>query len=176
MPVTEDNVGYSEHTLSKMYNFKKIAEMHIAMCKGILSRESWCDSRYFYMDLTAGTGIIPDTTLPNCANIMTDRLRELGISYQAHFIDQENTDALRSCLGISPAFYYYKADHNKVAKDIIAKYVKKPPYGLIFYDPNSPGIINGQWGSLNTIAELFRDSSQLKQVDFMMYLSVSRAG
>jgi hypothetical protein len=171
MPVTEDNVGYSEYTELKIYNFKKIAEMHVKICQGIISRKPWCDSRYFYMDLTAGTGVIPDTDLPNCGRVMIDTLRSTNIQFQAHLIDQFNADTLRSNLGPSPALYYYNDDHNLVMKDIIPKYVKKPSYGLMFYDPNSPGIVNGNWESLNSIAEIYSNHAQLGQVDFMMYLS-----
>lgn len=171
MPVTEDNVGYSEYTTQKMYNFKKIAEMHVGICQGIISRKSWCDSRYFYMDLTAGTGVIPGTDLPNCAKTMIATLRQKYIQFQAHLIDQNNITTLRNNLDSSPALYYYPDDHNQVIKNIIPKYLPKPSYGLIFYDPNSPGIINGHWQSLNSISDIYNDYPHLKQVDFMMYLS-----
>lgn len=171
MPVNEEQIGHSEYTELKMYNFKKIAEMHVKICQGIISRNSWCDNKYFYMDLTAGTGVIPDTDLPNCASVMRNTLGNTRMQFQAHFIDQNNTNTLRRNLGPSPCLYYYDNDHNHVMKDIISKYVQKPSYGLIFYDPNAPGIVNGHWQSLNSIADIYNNYPQLGQVDFMMYLS-----
>jgi hypothetical protein len=171
MPITEDNVGYSIYTQSKVYNFKKIVEMHTRICKGIVNRYKRYDYRYFYMDLTAGTGFIPSTDLPNCANVMIQTLQSNRVLFQAHLIDQENADILRCNLGPSPALYYYKQDHNNIAKDVIDRHVQKQPYGLIFYDPNGPGIVNGQWRSLDTISELYNTCPHLDTVDFMMYLS-----
>ena len=172
MPVTEEQVGYSEFTASKTFNFRKIVEMHTIMCKGIISRNSWCDGRYFYLDLTAGTGLIPSTSEPNCASIMVRTLRSVGIEFQAHLIDQNNADTLRANFNDrSSAIQYYKSDHNTVLEDIINKQLKQPAYGLMFYDPNSPGISNGNWLSLNSIANAYREHSELSKVDLMMYLS-----
>jgi len=171
MPVDENQVGHGDYTELKTFNFKKIVEMHARVCKGIIPRSTWCDRRYFYLDLTAGTGFLPKTNQPNCAHVMINTLRSTGLEFQAHLIDENNADTLRANLDRSPALYYYPNNHNDIMENIISRHLKKPSYGLMFYDPNSPGITNGNWQSLDSIADAYTKYPALGKVDLMMYLS-----
>jgi hypothetical protein len=88
----------SAETEPKEYDFRGILNMHVPVCKGIISRSEWAHRSYLYVDLYAGPGhlrVPSGRIIDGSPLIARDVLTRHGLPYHAVHFEQDADTAAR---------------------------------------------------------------------------------
>lgn len=87
----------SAETEPKEYDFRGILNMHVPVCKGIISRSSWAHPSYLYVDLFAGPGNLSfgGRNFDGSPLIARDILARHAMDYRAVHFEQDAQTAGR---------------------------------------------------------------------------------
>jgi len=166
MPVV-NGVGYSEHTPEKIEHLQAILSMHIAITAAVRQRRRyWQQTRYHYIDATAGTGYCPDPK--HCdlkgsplvfLDVVDDRL-----PFRADFIERcaENLQTLTDHIGGLPHVHPHGGEYERVVPELLR--TVHEPLGLMFVDPS------GELPDFHTLQLVAR---KRKYLEILCYLSAA---
>jgi hypothetical protein len=171
MPVANGQ-GYSEYTAVKQEHFTAIIAMHLKIVSAIISENTWPDKRYWYFDLTAGSGSHPKTGAPGSPLIFLGIAERMGVAYQAMLIERES--AACELLGARLASVgsqfgsteVLRGDHCEMMRELRCVLPPRPTYGLAYCDPS------GDRPAFELLAEMSQWSG-LARVDFLVNCSAT---
>ena len=128
MPVINGQ-GYSGITPDEQHGLKSYLSLHFIIVKNIYKKYPWHVHKYYYMDVTCGSGINPETKENGSPIIFRNSIGILDHQYEAHFIDREsaNIEYLKLHVG----------DNTEIVPRIVDNIPnKKWAYGLLYMDNN----------------------------------------
>src|SRR5215216_5886656 len=145
MPKT-DNVGHGQFTSLKMEILSKIFDMHLVITQAVLRRQSFFKQIYNYLDVTAGKGYVPDSTILGSPLVFLDAAHS-GIfqkSFEAHFIElkkvnfQELMNNVRTYSkqkgwDIENQVQFHLGDYQQVIPELLGS-INNRELGLVFID------------------------------------------
>jgi len=86
-----DDVGYGQFTSLKMEILRKIFDMQLVITQAVLQRQSFFMQVYKYIDVTAGKGYVPDSTILGSPLVFLEAVHSdnFHITFDAHFIEKK---------------------------------------------------------------------------------------
>jgi len=166
MPVI-DGVGISDHTPLKESGLGCILRMHMRVTKSIIAkRESFAHPDYHWFDINAGFGQYPEC--PGSPLVFLNEAKQIGITYQATFIEQDatNVSRLASCIGDNRNVTILCGDNMRLLPIVAGQLSgRRQHYGMLYTDPN--GI-----PSFDLLSGVSR-FPVLRKVDFLIYVSAT---
>jgi three-Cys-motif partner protein len=141
-----DDVGHGQFTSLKMEILRKIFEMHLVITQAVLRRQSFFRQNYKYIDVTAGKGYVPDSTIFGSPLIFLNAVHS-GLfekPFEAHFIElqkvnfEELTNNVRGYSrqkgwDIEKNVYFHPGDYQQVIPQLLGN-VNNKELGLVFVD------------------------------------------
>lgn len=177
MPVT-DGIGHGAITARKYEYLRRIFDMHLAVTRAVLAKwRGQVETRtYRYLDLTAGTGRVPDTREPGSALIFLDAVeRQPGdkLAYRMDLVEQKkaNFDALSLTVDMARdgyetrngQVYYHRGAYESVIPRLLDEGSPKE-FGLAFVDPS---------GTAPDLTALTEISARRPKLEILIYVSAS---
>jgi hypothetical protein len=172
-----NKIGRGELTPLKQEHFSIFFRQYVAISEQILKKHRWADCRLCVFDITAGSGINPETGQSGSPLIITETLKERGLDFRAYFIEQEpdNCADLRRELRFAvertcnSEINVICGDH-VVELPLILSDLRSVFYGLLYYDFTTQNFHR----SLAFLADLYTcraHRKRLKLTDCMLYLA-----
>jgi len=175
MPI-ENGVGYGEYTGIKIEHLSKILAMHMAITQAVIKKHpSYFESKYHYIDLTAGKGKTPDGN-PGSPIIFLDKASDskFTISFYADLIEREeqNVSELKEAVFAHPMnsskqgkITFHNNDYEvTIPKLLVAK--NEAQLGLVYVDPTGTKDLP----DIDTLALL---SSMRPKMEILFYISAT---
>jgi three-Cys-motif partner protein len=174
---TKTGQQYSESTPYKLKGFRYLMGFHSGVCKIILNKPEFQNSKYIYVDLNCGAGDqseyreFGDEVLGSPI-IALQELNHKEIEPICHFCDssQESLDILKETidkLKLKCVPTYWHGDNKKSLIEISKTVNDYNFYGLVYSDPNGK-----QDFPLKEIQETFQ-LSQMKRVDLLLNVATT---
>ncbi len=173
MPI-ENGIGYGEYTSVKIEHLSKILAMHMAITQAVIKKHaSYYESKYRYMDLTAGKGSTPDGN-KGSPIIFLDKVSDpkFEIPYQADLIEREqnNIEDLRNAVLSHPMsrieyIHFHLGEYENIIPDLL-KFKKDFELGLIYVDPTGTTDLP----DIDTLAFI---SKMRPRMEILFYLSAT---
>ncbi len=141
MPI-KDGVGYSCWTPLKQLHFEAILRMHLSISKAVISKNTYLNQHYHYIDATAGPGTytVGNQVLNGSPLVFIDLAEKIQIPYQASFIEEvpESLDSLKSLIPQLGHGHieYHCCDYKDILGDIVNISDEKQ-IGLVYVDPSN---------------------------------------
>lgn len=177
MPVT-DGIGHGAITARKYEYLRRIFDMHLAVTRAVLTK--WRDKVespiYRYIDLTAGTGRVPDTRDPGSALVFLDAVETQPgekLAYRMDLVEQKkaNFDTLVRNVDVARDTYPQRGGqvlcHRGAYQQVISRLLDEgspKEYGLAFVDPS---------GTAPDLAALTEISARRSTLEILIYVSAS---
>ena len=169
-----DDVGYGQFTGLKMEFLSKIFDMHLVVTQAVLDRQSFFKQVYKYIDVTAGKGYVPNSTIPGSPLVFLDAIHsdKFHKPFEAHFIEKKKmnfqelkenvyTYAKQNRWKIEEAVHYHHGSYQEIIPELLST-VNTRELGLIFIDHS------GELPIFDTINYITRMRTRM---EILIYLS-----
>jgi hypothetical protein len=171
------SAGYSSNTPLKQYHFSILADTHLHIVRGILSRAAWAFPSYLYIDLNAGPGqyVLDDGSYSLGSPLqMCLRADALGMPLTPYLCESDPTTAhtLRQTLvshglptqGVTDGNNRVTVPHVLSNLTRSSGYALSTCYGLIYSDEN---------GSLPPFDLLGKCAQSLRLCDILIHVAAT---
>lgn len=177
MPVT-DGIGHGAITARKYEYLRRIFDMHLAVTRAVLAkwREKVDSPIYRYIDLTAGTGRVPDTRDPGSALVFLDAVETQPgekLAYRMDLVEQKKANFDVLCPTVDHArdtyktrngqVYYHRGAYEALVSGLLDDGSPKE-FGLAFVDPS---------GTAPNLGALTEISVRRPKLEILIYVSAS---
>jgi len=145
MPI-EDNVGKSEYTARKQFEFDSIIRKHIAITQSVMKvwdKKGWqYVPEYLYIDATAGPGVYQYNghIITGSPLIFVKAIRDFKLKYRASCFEvkQDNYETLLQNINgdIHRNVDVYHGNYEKLLP-VVHRFPRSKQFGLLYIDPNS---------------------------------------
>lgn len=146
MPI-QDGIGFGEYTRIKLENYARIVDMHLAITHAVLRRNNArYRQKYWYIDLTAGKGRVPESELLGSPLLFLDKAGASGVDleFQADFVEKvdkncsELSDAVEKDRPASSWTKIAVECHHGRYEEVVPRLLgttRRNDFGLVFVDP-----------------------------------------